>query len=73
MRQQHLEEGTDREGHRRISHPGRVAGNIMDKVAFLDIASNYRRKVNDEWEDDTQAGTASPCSARTVTAPPNWP
>src|SRR3546814_17979628 len=26
---------------------------IMDKVAFLDIASNYRRKVDDEWVDDT--------------------
>src|SRR3546814_3843437 len=25
----------------------------MDKVAFLDIASNYRRKVDDEWVDDT--------------------
>ena len=33
---------------------GRIGkSSIMDKVAFLDIASNYRRKVNDEWEDDT--------------------
>ena len=33
---------------------GRIGkSSIKDKVAFLDIASNYRRKVNDEWEDDT--------------------
>ncbi|GAM07612.1 single-stranded DNA-binding protein [Novosphingobium sp. MBES04] len=25
---------------------------IKDKVAFLDIAANYSRKVGEEWEDD---------------------
>src|SRR3546814_8885959 len=34
-----------------IGRIGKAA--IMDKVAFLDIASNYRRKVDDEWVDDT--------------------
>ncbi len=25
---------------------------IKDKVAFLDVAANYSRKVDDQWEDD---------------------
>ncbi len=32
---------------------GRIGkASVMDKVAFLDIAANYRRKVEDEWVDD---------------------
>ncbi|CDO38800.1 single-stranded DNA-binding protein [Novosphingobium sp. KN65.2] len=26
---------------------------IKDKVAYLDMAANYARKVGDDWEDDT--------------------
>ncbi|MDE2562834.1 MAG: single-stranded DNA-binding protein [Sphingomonadales bacterium] len=26
---------------------------IKDKVAFIDVASNYGRKVDGNWEDDT--------------------
>jgi len=33
---------------------GRIGnGDIKEKVAFMDIASNYGRKVDGEWEDDT--------------------
>lgn len=33
---------------------GRIgSAEIKDKVAFLDIAANYGRKVGNEWEDDT--------------------
>ncbi|HQS96803.1 hypothetical protein [Novosphingobium sp. 17-62-19] len=33
---------------------GRIgSADIKEKVAFLDIAANYGRKVGDEWEDDT--------------------
>ena len=34
-----------------IGRIGKV--DVKDKVAFLDIASNYGRKVGDDWEDDT--------------------
>lgn len=26
---------------------------IKDKVAYLDVAANYTRKVGEDWEDDT--------------------
>lgn len=33
---------------------GRIGqADVKDKVAFLDLASNYGRKVGDDWEDDT--------------------
>lgn len=33
---------------------GRIgSAEIKDKVAFLDIAANYGRKVENQWEDDT--------------------
>src|SRR3546814_4239301 len=53
VRQQRQSEGTDMEisEFHIIGRIGKAA--IMDKVAFLDIASNYRRKVDDEWVDDT--------------------
>ena len=34
-----------------IGRIGKV--DVKDKVAFLDIAANYGRKVGDDWEDDT--------------------
>ncbi|CCA89768.1 single-stranded DNA-binding protein [Novosphingobium sp. PP1Y] len=33
-----------------IGRVGKVE--IKDKVAFLDVAANYSRKVDDQWEDD---------------------
>lgn len=26
---------------------------VLDKVAFINVAANYGRKVNGEWQDDT--------------------
>ena len=34
-----------------IGRVGKVE--IKDKVAFIDVAANYGRKVNGEWQDDT--------------------
>ena len=39
-----------------------IRGNVSkihraDRVTILDIASNKRRKVNDQWEDDTHWNT----------------
>lgn len=33
---------------------GRIgSAEIKEKVAFLDVAANYGRKVGNDWEDDT--------------------
>ena len=34
-----------------IGRVGRIE--VLDKVAYINVAANYGRKVNGEWQDDT--------------------
>jgi single-strand DNA-binding protein len=54
VRQQRQHEGTDMQNIAEFRIIGRIGSTeIKEKVATLDVAANYGRKVGNDWEDDT--------------------